>query len=471
MTADIINLSLTEVADAIRRKKLSSVEATRACIEQANRVQPKLNCFISLEAAAAMKAAEKADAALSKRGARLGPLHGVPLAHKDMYYRVGKISTCGSKILRDYRPAVTATVVERLYAAGAIWLGGLNMAEFAGDPSGHNYHWGHCHNPWNPAHITGGSSSGSAAAVSARACYGALGSDTAGSVRLPASACGVVGLKPTHGLISRYGVMPRSWSQDTVGALTRTVRDCARMTSVIAGPDPKDTTCATAPVPDYEKELKGTIKGLRIGVPANHYYDEATADVRACMEASLKVFKSLGARIRKLEVPDPARIFFLSTTVTASEVAVVHRKWMCERPQDISFHIRSRTEIGYHVPATAYLEALNFRSHYLDEFMRTVYGRIDVLHTPVMVMPPPTIAETEPSAPGEVSAIVARLSRNTRPTNYLGLPALSVPAGFSANGLPVAFQLMGRPFSESLLFRAADLYQQETDWHNRVPEL
>ncbi len=471
MSSDIINLSLTEVAEAIRSKKLSSLEATRACIERAERVQPKLNCFISLEADAALNAAKKADLALGKRGARPGALHGVPLAHKDIFYRAGKISTCGSKILRDYRPAVTATVVERLYAAGAIWLGGLNMAEFAANPTGHNEHWGHCRNPWHPAHMTGGSSSGSGSAVSARACYGSLGSDTGGSVRLPAAACGVVGLKPTAGLISRYGVMPRSWSQDTVGPLTRTVRDCARITSVIAGADLKDATCATAPVPDYEKALNGNIKGLRIGVPANHYYEGATDEVRARMQTSLKVFRALGARISKVEVPDPAQLFLLSSAVSIAEASVIHRKWMRERPQDYSLYVRSRIEPGYHIPATAYLEALNLRAHYLDEFMREVYAKIDMLHMPVMVAPPPTIAETEPRAAGDVAGMVARITRNTRPTNYLGLPALSVPAGFSGSGLPIAFQLMGRPFSESLLFRAAHLYQQATDWHVRVPTL
>ena len=203
MNSDITSLSLSEVAEAIRGKKLSSLEATRACIAQAERVQPRLNCFILLEADDAIKAAKKADQALTKRGAKLGTLHGVPLAHKDMYYRAGKVSTCGSKILRDYRPTVTSTVVERLYAAGAIWLGRLNMAEFAANPTGHNDHWGHCRNPWNPAHMTGGSSSGSGSAVGARACFGSLGSDTGGAVRVPAAAGGVVGLTPTNGLISR----------------------------------------------------------------------------------------------------------------------------------------------------------------------------------------------------------------------------------------------------------------------------
>ena len=471
MTADILNLGLTEVAAAIRRKKLSAVEVTRACIAQAERVQPVLNCFIALEAEAALKAARQADRALRGRGARLGVLHGVPLAHKDMYYRAGKVSTCGSSILRDYRPAITSTVVARLYAAGAIWLGGLNMAEFAGNPTGHNEHWGDCRNPWNPAHVPGGSSSGSGSAVGARICYGALGSDTGGSVRIPAAACGVVGLRPTSGLISRYGVMPRSWSQDAVGPLTRTVRDCARLTYVIAGADPKDPSCSARAVPDYEQALRGGIKGLRIGVPTNYYYDGATPDVRARMAASLDVFKALGARIIRLAVPDPDEIFLLSNTISMSEASVIHRRWISARPRDYSLYFRSRIEPGYHVTATAYIEALNLRAHYLEEVMRNVYAKVDILHMPAMVMPPPTLAETAPTGSGDVQGIVTRMSRNTRPTSYLGLPALAVPAGFSKTGLPIAFQLMGRPYAESLLFRAAHRYQEATDWHTRVPPL
>jgi aspartyl-tRNA(Asn)/glutamyl-tRNA(Gln) amidotransferase subunit A len=467
---DLTQLTLIDAAEAVRRKQVSSVELTSACLESAKRVQPTLNCFIAIEEEQALAAARKADDTLA-RGGTLGALHGVPLAHKDMYYRAGRVSTCGSKILKDYRPHVTATVVERLEQAGAIWLGSLNMAEFAANPTGHNDHWGHCRNPWGPEHITGGSSSGSGAAVAARACFGSLGSDTGGSVRLPAAACGVVGLKPTHGLVSRYGIMPRSWSQDTVGPLTRTAADCAHLTRVIAGADPRDHTCVTQPVPDYERALQGDIKGLRIGIPANHYYDDVADEVRRAMQESVAVLSKLGARVTEVRVPDPARIFLLSATISMSEAAVIHGTWMRERPQDYSMYVRARIEPGFHIPATTYLEALNLRAHYLDEFLRTVFSMVDVVHTPVITLPLPTIAETEPRAAGDVLGLVQRITRNTRPTNYLGLPALSVPAGFTANGLPVAFQLMGRPYSEALLFRAAHRYQQETDWHARVPAL
>ncbi len=273
MSEELTHLSLTDVAEAIRTKQVSAVEVTAACLRRIERLQPKLNCFISIEAEAALKAAAVADADLA-RGVLRGSLHGVPLAHKDMFYRAGQVSTCGSKINRDFVPDHTATVLSRLEAAGAIYLGGLNMAEFALGPTGHNEHWGHCRNPWNPDYITGGSSSGSGSAVAARLTYGALGSDTGGSVRMPAGVCGVVGLKPTWGRVSRYGVMPLSFSLDTVGPLARTVQDCACLTRIIAGSDPMDSTSSTALVPDYEATLSEGMKGIKIGVPTNYYYDE-----------------------------------------------------------------------------------------------------------------------------------------------------------------------------------------------------
>jgi aspartyl-tRNA(Asn)/glutamyl-tRNA(Gln) amidotransferase subunit A len=468
MNDDLLELSLTELAAAIRERQLSSYEATRACLDRAQRLQPHVNCFISIEAEGALKAARAADRAL-KRGDGRGVLHGVPLAHKDLFYRKGCVSTAGAKILRDYRPAVTATVVERIQAAGAIWLGTLNMSEFAGNPTGHNEHFGDCRNAWNAQHVSGGSSSGSGVAVAARVCYGALGSDTGGSIRHPAAFNGVVGLKPTQGRVSRFGVLPRSWSLDTVGPLARTVRDCARLMRVIAGADVNDTTSSSERVPDYEKELNGRVKGVRIGVPTNYYYDEATADVRRCMRDSVEALESLGAKVIELTVPDPQRLLDLSNVISQPEVAAVHSKWLREQPQDYSIW-RAGIDAGLIVPAASYLEAQMARPRLAREFVDEVFGRVDVLHAPVYAKPVPTIAEARPRSPDDVPR-VQQISRNNRPANFLGIPALSVPAGFSSNGLPVAFQLMGRPFSESLLLRVAEAYQRVTDWHRRAPDL
>ncbi len=468
MKSNLLNLSLCEVAEAIRKKRVSSLEVTQACIERAKAVQPAVNCFIAIEEEEVLRAARAADRAV-KRGAKLGPLHGVPLAHKDMFYRAGRICTGGSKILRDYRPAVTATVVNRLAAAGALWLGNLNMAEFAANPTGHNEHWGDCCNPWNTAHITGGSSSGSGAAVAARTCYGALGSDTGGSIRLPAAANGVVGLKPTYGRVSRHAILPRVWSLDTVGPLTRTVRDCARITGLIAGADPLDPTSSGDPVPNYERLLDRRIRGLKVGVPRNHFYDGTTPDVRRLMAQSRAVLRSLGARIIELDVPDPQHTYQLTNAIGQVESATIYANWLRERPQDLSLVVRTRTEAGMLVPGVSYLEALNARPRITAEFVREVFDKVDVLHAPVMTMPLPTRAETAPGDSGEVMDMLARITRNTRPINFLGLPSLAVPAGFTDNGLPAAFQLIGRPFAEDILFRIGDAFQGETDWHTREP--
>ena len=470
MSAELLNMSLCEVAQAIRRKRVSSLEVTRACLARAKSVQPTVNCFIAIEEAEALRAARAADRAV-KRGAKLGSLHGVPLAHKDMFYRAGRVSTGGSKILRDYRPTVTATVVKRLAVAGAIWLGNLNMAEFAANPTGHNEHWGDCCNPWNIAHITGGSSSGSGAAVAARTCSGSLGSDTGGSIRLPAAANGVVGLKPTYGRVSRHAILPRVWSLDTVGPLTRTVRDCARIMAVIAGADPFDPTASAQPVPNYERLLDRRIRGWKIGVPRNYFYDGIAQDVRRAMEESLAVLRSLGARIIELDVPDPQHTYQLTNAIGQVESATIYANWLRERPQDFSLMVRTRTEAGMLVPGVSYLEALNARPRVTAEFVRQVFDTVDVLHAPVMTIPLPTRAETTPGGSGEIMDMLARLTRNTRPINFLGLPSLAVPAGFADNGLPVAFQLIGRPFAEDVLFRIGDAFQAETDWHTRAPTL
>src|SRR4051812_32903470 len=304
MNDDIAGMTLTTVADAIRRKKISSLEVTQSVLARIDRLQPHLNCFISVERDEVLKAARKADRVLAK-GARVGPLHGVPLAHKDMFYRAGKIATCGSAILREQRQEITATVVERLTTAGALWLGGLNMGEFASDPTGGNEHFGRCHNPWNTQYVTGGSSSGSASAVAARICHAALGSDTGGSIRTPAALCGVVGLKPTNGRVSVYGAMPRAWSHDCVGPIARTVRDCARLLEIIAGADQNDPATSAEPVHPYERRLRGSIKGLRIGIPANYFSDEVTDDVQMRMDDSVAVLKSLGAQVVSIDVPNP----------------------------------------------------------------------------------------------------------------------------------------------------------------------
>lgn len=462
--------NLVAAADAVASKKISARELTEACIARAERLQPVLNCFISLDPEGALAEADAADAALA-RGDAAGPLHGVPLAHKDMYYRAGKVSTCGSKIRKDFVPDHTATAVARLASAGALHMGGLNMSEFAVGPFGHNEHWGHCRNPWNPDHVTGGSSSGSGSSVGGRVVFGALGSDTGGSVRLPAACCGLVGMKGTQTRVSRYGVMGLSFSLDNVGPLTRTVRDNARMMGIIAGADPMDPTASAMPVDDYEAAtIDPDIRGLRIAVPSNYYYDGGTEEVRNLMNASLAAFGSRGAEIVTVEVPDHDRLADLAIAVRGPEGAVLHGAWMRDRPQDYGAQVKARLEPGLAIAATEYLTALQIRPRITQRFVDAVFAEADVFHAPTINMPVPSIAETDVKASPDFPAVVSGMTHCTRPLNYLGLPSLAVPAGFTASGLPSSFQLVGRPFTEALLYRAAAAYEAETRFFERAPD-
>jgi aspartyl-tRNA(Asn)/glutamyl-tRNA(Gln) amidotransferase subunit A len=467
---DLCGMDLVAAAEAIRLRKISSVEVTGACIQRIEQLQPRLNCFISVEAEEALATARRADEEIAK-GVIRGPLQGVPLAHKDMLYRAGKVTTCGSKIRKDFVPNQTATVHVRLDAAGAVNLGTLNMAEFAFGPTGHNAHWGHCRNPWNPDHITGGSSSGSGSAVGGRLVFGALGSDTGGSIRLPSGVCGLAGLKPTQGRVSRYGVMPLSFSLDQVGPIARSVRDCARLFSVIAGYDPKDPTSSTVPVEDYEARLSGGVRGIRIGVPTNYFYDDIADEIRAGMEESLRIFRELGAEIVEVEVPHLDVLDGLSNVVMASEAATIHGEWLRTRPGDYQAQVRQRIMAGLFYPATKYLEALDLRPRIVTDVIDAVFARADILHAPLLARPVPRIEETDLGGSREGHTVIGSLTRLTRPLNYLGFPGLTVPAGFTRDGLPMAFQLLGRPFAEAMLLRAGHAYQSETDWHRRSPSL
>jgi aspartyl-tRNA(Asn)/glutamyl-tRNA(Gln) amidotransferase subunit A len=462
--------SLVEAADAVAARRISSEELVRACLARIERTQPALNTFLGVEAEDALAAARVADAELA-RGRPRGPLHGVPLAHKDMFYRAGKLCTCGSLIRRDWRPDVTCTLLERLDAAGAITVGRLNMNEFATGPHGLNQHTGHCRNPWNPAHITGGSSSGSGAAVAARQVFGALGSDTGGSVRLPAAFCGVVGLKPTYGRVSRFGMLPLSFSTDQAGPLTRTVRDAARVLGLIAGHDPRDPTSSREPVPDYEARLGRPIRGMRIGLPANYYTDGVTGPVRAALQAAQGVFAGLGAELREVRLPDHDLAYPLATLLTRTEGAAAHQAWLHERPQDYSPQVRARLMIGLFVPASRYLDALRLRGAVLQAVMEQVFSQVDVLLVPGTSFPAPPIAQVDVGDSPGFLELLAAIGRCTLPANYLGLPALALPIGFSPEGLPLSGQLIGRPFGEARLLQLGDAYQRSTDWHTRVPRL
>jgi aspartyl-tRNA(Asn)/glutamyl-tRNA(Gln) amidotransferase subunit A len=469
MSGEPALMSLTAVAKAIAEKKVSSREVTQSCLDRIEKFNPKLNAFMTVEPDDALKAADSADAALAKGGPK-GVLHGVPLAHKDMYYEAGKVVTCGSKIRRDFVATTTSTALQRLKDAGTVRLGSLQMVEFAYGPTGHNPHYGPVRNPWNVDHITGGSSSGSGSAVAARLTFAALGSDTGGSIRMPAHFCGVTGLKTTVGRVSRAGAMPLSWSLDTVGPLAQTVEDCALLTGLMAGADPEDPTASSLPVPDYMAAAKLPVKGLKIGVPTAFYVDDLDAEVASALDETLAVLKQEGAEIVKVDLPDQRQLTAACQFVLATEAASLHKRWMIERPQDYGAQVLMRLQNGLAIPAVSYLEAMRWRGPALSAYLAAVAGT-DAVLAPVAPMPAPTIAESDVGNSHDAEAVIQRVTRFTRPINYLGLPSLSIPAGFTKSGLPVGMQIVGRSFDEAMLVRIGAAFQRATDHHQKVPKI
>ncbi|TAJ41189.1 MAG: amidase [Reyranella sp.] len=462
---------LSDIADAIATGRLTSVQATEACLARIEIWQPRTNAFLRLYKEKAMEQARAMDRELAA-GMRRGPLHGVPMAHKDMYYRKGERSTGGSAIRRDWTAPVTATVLQKLDAAGVVELGFLNMAEFAAGPTGHNVHHGHCRNPWDSARVTGGSSSGSGASVAARMVYGALGSDTGGSIRLPASACGVVGMKATYGRVSRAGAVARSWSLDHVGPLTRTVRDNARMLGILAGHDPDDSTSSDKPVPDYEALLEGGASGLRIGLALPGDGPAALdGQVGGAVQAAADTLGKLGAKVTTAKLPDFTALYRAAEVIVKCEAAAIHRPWMEKTPELYANQVRTRMEAGFFIPATQYIDALRLRAHFVREFLATAMDGVDAVLLPAIPFPIPTIEETDTETKGgpAVLKMVAGFTGLTRPFNTLGIPALSVPCGFDTKGVPIGLQLVGRPFDEALLYRIGHAYQVATDHHLKVP--
>jgi aspartyl-tRNA(Asn)/glutamyl-tRNA(Gln) amidotransferase subunit A len=468
--SDLSLLSVTESADAFARGEATAEAMVRACLARIEAHDAKVNAVVRLDREEALQAAAALDRARAGNE-KLGPLAGVPMMHKDMYYRAGKVSGCGSAIRRDFRPKATATALERLDAAGAVDMGTLNMAEFAQNPTGHNRHHGDCHNPWNLPYCTGGSSSGSGAGVAARFFAAALGSDTGGSIRLPASICGVTGIKGTQTRVSRAGAMPLSFSMDNVGPLTRTARDAARIMHVIAGQDPRDPTSAAEPVPDYEAALTGDLRGLSIAVPREWFFDGAEDGVVKGFEAALDVLKARGAKVTQVSAPSLRAIGTYVSVVSRVEGATIHAEWMRERAGDYAIHLSGRLYGGYAIPATWYVEALSRRGALLRQFCREAFAGHHVVATPTLRMRVPTLAETDIDASPDNWARHMAVSANTRPFNYLGLPTVSIPCGLDDRGLPLGLQIAARPFAEARALMVADAYQRDTDWHARLPPI
>jgi aspartyl-tRNA(Asn)/glutamyl-tRNA(Gln) amidotransferase subunit A len=469
--ADLFWASMTELAGLIATKAVSPVEVTRVHLERIAAHDPGLKSYITICADGALAAAREAEAALVA-GRPRGPLHGVPYALKDLYDTAGITTTGGSKILADRVPAADATVVRRLAEAGAVLLGKLNMVEFAYGPEGFNPHYGDARNPWDRAthRLTGGSSSGSGAAVAAGLAPGALGSDTGGSIRIPASLCGITGLKPTYGRVSRAGVLPLAWSMDHVGPMTRTAADAALMLTAMAGYDAADPSTSVLPVPDYRVALTGDVKGLRVGLLRGFFLDGATPEVRAAVEQAAGTLAAAGAIVDEVRLAQMVNTGPAAFAIVGSEALAYHASTLRTRAGDYDPEVERRLKTAAFIGGQHYVRAQQVRA-LIRADVDGALARRDVLLAPSTPMTAPALEERQVALGDGPSPVRPALIRFTQPFNLSGHPACSVPCGFTAAGLPVGMQIVGRPFDEATVLRAADAFQRLTDFHARRPVL
>ena len=462
--------TIAALTSAIRARKISPVEVTHQCLDRIARLDDRLRAFITVDGERALATARTLEAEQSRQAWR-GPLHGVPLAFKDLCFIRGLPTSCGTKTAEYFTADHDCTAVARLANAGAVALGKLNMTELAMGAFGDNPHHGHARNPWNLDRCTGGSSSGSGVAVAAGLAPGAIGTDTGGSIRLPSAVCGIAGLKPTYGRVSRAGAMALSWSNDHLGPMARTAEDCALMLQVIAGPDPLDATASPYPVPDYRAALVQPVRGLRIGVPDNFFFHGLDGEMAAGVRAAIAALATLGVHVEEIRLPDPQTMSDVTNIISRSEATALHGGLLRERSHELGAFTRARLEMGLRIPAHDYLQALRLRARLARAFSQDVWSRVDVLAAPVIPEPAPPLTAALDGSIDEITVRQGRFSRFTRPFNGLGLPALSLSCGFSRAGLPLAFQIVGRPFDEATVLRVGHAYQSVTDWHERVPEL
>ena len=446
-------LTIHQAGELIRNGELSPVELTRACLERIQDTDERLRSFILLLADEALEQARTAEAEIL-RGSYRGPLHGIPFALKDLYDTAGVRTTSGSQVDIDRVPTEDATTTARLKGAGGILLGKLAMHEFALGGPDWTTPFEPARNPWNLDHITGGSSSGSGSSVASGQCLGALGSCTGGSIRGPASLCGIVGLKATYGRVSRFGVVTLSWSQDHAGPMTRTVEDTAYMLQAIAGHDPKDPTSSRAPVPDYSLSLREDIRGVKIGLPRHYFFDDdpgVNREVVARVEQAVTVLEELGAEVQEVTLPSLEYVRAANSVIMVSEAYAYHEPNLKTRPQEFGEIVRGRFRIGGLLNASDYLQAQRVRAWARREFSQ-VMKTVDFLVTPTMTQPAAAFEGFDPTS-------TVRGKSFTAPFNVTGLPAISVPCGLNSLGLPIGLQIAGRPFDEETVLRVAHVYE------------
>jgi aspartyl-tRNA(Asn)/glutamyl-tRNA(Gln) amidotransferase subunit A len=488
MASAITDATLLELSAQLTRKQISSVEATEACLRRIEQVDSEVKAFLRVDREGALAMAKASDERRSQ-GRSLGVLDGVPLALKDLFNQEGTETTAGSKILRGYVSPYDATVTARFKAQGVVLLGKLNMDEFAMGSSTENSGFFPTHNPWDLARTPGGSSGGSSASLAARECFGALGTDTGGSIRQPASFSGVVGLKPTYGRVSRYGVVAFASSLDHVGPLARTVSDCAALLQAIAGNDPHDSTCSHQPVPDYSKSLEEGVKGLKLGVPKEYFVAGMDAEVEAAVRAVIETYRKLGAEIVEVSLPNTTyavSCYYLVATAEASsnlarfdgvkygfrapDVHGLLEMYTQTRAQGFGAEVKRRIMLGTYALSAGYYDAYYLKAQKVRSLIRQdfdrAFERVDALVAPV--------APTAAFKLGEKTSDPLQMYLSdifTIPANLASIPGLAVPCGFTSGGLPIGMQVLGKSFDEERLLRIGRAYERETRFHERAPTL
>ena len=459
--SDIALLPLQAASALIHSRRASSVDVVRACLDRITRHDRELGAFITLTADSALDEAKRADAELAN-GVDRGPLHGVPVALKDLYDTAGVRTTAGSRIFADRVPERDCAVVETLRSAGAVFLGKLNLHEWALGVTNQNPHFGPACNPWDTSRIPGGSSGGSAIAVASGFCYVSPGSDTGGSIRIPASLCGVVGLKPTYGRVSLRGAIALSWTLDHAGPLARTVGDVALALNAIAGHDPLDPTSADIPTEDYTAGIEDGATGVRVIVPTNHFFDDVDPEVDLAVREATRVLGSLGAIVTDMALPRAELLAPTQRTILLTDAAALHREHLRERAADIGADVLTRLRTGQTFTGMDYAQARRDRDELRREWLALLNDH-DVILSPTTLI-------AAPARDGEDAVAAAqRLTSNTSPFNLTGLPAISIPCGFTQAGLPIGLQLAAGPWRERLLLRVARAYEHATRWHERQP--
>ena len=467
--SSVAQLDIRRLSALLCAGKLSPVELTQATLDRIERKNPELNAYLTVLADAALEQARQAEREI-RAGQYRGPLHGVPVSVKDIFFTRGTRTTCGSKIYADYVPDFDATTVERLRAAGAVLVGKTNLHELAYGITNNNPHYGATRNPWDRARIPGGSSGGSGVAVAASLCAASLGTDTGGSVRIPAAYCGTVGLKPTFGRVSRWGVLPLGWSLDHVGPLARTVWDTAVVLRAIAGPDVRDDQCAVTRALDYLVDLDAGVRGMVVGVPEDFFFSGLDAQVERAVRSAAAKLAELGARLEPVRLPFVQAATDLARLVLLAEASAFHQRDLRARRAEFGPDVRALLEQGEFILAADYVNAQRARRKFMQQ-MASVLRKVTVLIAPTAPITAPPIGATTVPVNGAAEDVRLASTRLVRALNFLGVPVLSLPCGFDEEGLPISLQIIGKPFDEATVLRVGAAYEAACEWvHRRPPD-